>query len=108
MTDLRELVEMLPGDVASLAPIEWSDVSWCPTGWDREQIISEDQASDMLLGYLVRWLGERGWVIQNEADDDDENKTVYLGYFDSFSFTESYPTPIEAAVRAVGAVENSK
>lgn len=103
---IRELVDMLPKQMLAFIPAyPRPDGQWRTlyTG----HILSEEEASDMILGDLVRRLGERGqyYLERREGewgvwldDNDDYGDLCIVGPF---------PTPLEAAVRAVGAVSQS-
>lgn len=86
--DLRTLVERLPK-----GPV--GDVAYALFVYMTEDEIKQGVIADAILGYLVRWLGERGYFIflygsewLSTADDEDRR----------------FATPLEAAVEGVRVV----
>lgn len=97
---LRELVDMLPKPLLGTIPAyPRPDGQWRTlyTG----HIMSEHEASDMILGYLVRWLLDRDCYLRKWSDNDCATIEVASGII------ARGRTPIEAAVRAVVVVSKS-
>ena len=91
---LRELVDMLPGTLGEHCR--------ATARYASAQVMSETMAHDATLGYLVRWLLDRGAKIEKDAGVYDilvpagEIQQIVTG-----------TTPLEAAVRAVGVISDA-
>lgn len=98
---LRELVDMLPGEMRQHLPCRWDDLCWSSEADGAP--ISESHAEALVGWYLVRWLGERDCYIY-PTEDTPRMYRMAGHVYPSFVSSGPYPTPLEAAVRAVGAI----
>lgn len=97
---LRELVDMLPGEMRDDIQLTIDCMrSIGGADWMLE---------NAFLGYLVRWLGERGIGVMPERGRYiwiDTNPRYFEGHpIKGPRSIDTYPTPLEAAVRAVGGI----
>lgn len=102
MTDLRELVDMLPFEMREelIGEWEWQDDIGLWT--DGVAQFRSDAEMEAIIGWhLVRWLGERGWYLRPY---NTGWKVCERNEYAPPSPMPECPTPIEAAVRAVGAI----
>lgn len=104
MTDLRELVDMLPGEMRDDALGDYGvtddDECYYSLGGGFYEPADETKVRREVLGYLVEWLGERGAHIRPcYGGWEFVNDKVQWG---------TYPTPLEAAVRAVGVIASER